>query len=358
MKEVRVLQLAPVWETVPPPAYGGTETVVSVLTDTLVRRGVDVTLAASGDSSAAAPVRAVCPQSLRAAGLCDDAVQYAVMHVASALAEADQYDLIHNHNGPPYEFGMALSHLVRVPMLTTLHNNLEPASEFIWRRYRGWYNPISHQQHRTMACMPQAQFAGVVHNGIDVDTFPFQEAKQDYVLFMGRFDPCKAPHLAIEAARRAGVRIKLAGKAATETEKAYFREAVQPLVDGDAVQYMGEADATFKRQLYADARALLVPIQWDEPFGLVMIEAMACGTPVIVFPRGAAPEIVVDGETGLYVETVDEMAAAIGRVDSIDASACRRHVEQHFGPDALADAYLEVYERILVAEKKGSSFRE
>lgn len=350
---MRVLQLAPVWETVPPPAYGGTETVVSVLTEALARRGIDVTLAASGDSTSSAPIVSVCPQSLRVAGLHEDAVQYAIMHTVHALKDADRYDIIHYHNGPPSEFGMALSHLVRVPMLATLHNNLHPATQFIWQRYEGWYNTISHHQHRTMPCMPRAKFAGVVYNAIDVESFPFQAEKQEYVLFIGRMDACKGAHLAIEAARRAGIQIKLAGKISAESEREYFYNVVEPLIDGEQAIFLGEADGQMKRDLYAGARALLVPIQWDEPFGLVMIEAMACGTPVIVFPRGAAPEIVVDGETGFHVQDVNAMAEAVRVCDRIDPLACRRHVEQRFGPEALADAYLETYERVIWADRKG-----
>jgi glycosyltransferase involved in cell wall biosynthesis len=158
--------------------------------------------------------------------------------------------------------------------------------------------------------------------------------------------------LAIEAARRAGVRIVLAGKIALPEEKTYFRECIEPLLDGKQACFVGEANALEKRELYARARGLLVPLQWDEPFGLVMIEAMACGTPAIVFRRGAAPEIVVDGETGFLVEDVDQMVAAMYRLDRIDPLTCRSHVEARFGPEALADGYLEVYERMLCIEER------
>jgi glycosyltransferase involved in cell wall biosynthesis len=350
---VRVLQLAPVWEAVPPPAYGGTETVISVLVEELVRQGVDVTLCASGDSSSTAPLRSYSPRSLRPAGLCEEALQYSLMHVALALRDAREFDIIHSHNGPPGEIAMALSHLVDVPMLTTLHNNLEPSMRFIWERYGGWYNTISYHQYRSLPCLPDAKFAGVVHNAIDVESFPFEREKDDYVLFIGRMDPCKGVHVAIEAAKQARIPIKLAGKVSADVEKDYFENIVAPLVDGENVQFLGEADADQKRQLYSRARALLVPLQWDEPFGLVMIEAMACGTPAIVFPRGAAPEIVRDRETGFIVEDAEEMARAIALADSIDPAECRAHVECSFGPKALAEAYLTLYEKITAIEKKG-----
>ncbi len=348
---MRVLQLAPIWETVPPPAYGGTETVVSCLTEELVRRGVEVSLCASGDSSTSAEMRSYFPRSLRDAGLCEDGLQYALVHVAMALRDAGDFDIIHNHNGPPSELGMALSHLTDVPMLTTLHNNLAKDTEFIWSNYGGWYNTISHTQYNSLPRLAKASYAGVVHNGIDVDSFPYQARKSDYALFIGRMAPTKAPHLAIEAARRAGVRLLLAGKVALPEEREYFDAVIKPLLDGSKVEFLGEADAVLKRELYRDARCLLVPIQWDEPFGLVVIEAMACGTPPIAFRRGAAPELIEDGSTGFLVSDAREMAEAIARLETIDPSICRRRVEECFGPVALADKYMAIYQEILESGK-------
>jgi glycosyltransferase involved in cell wall biosynthesis len=352
---VRVLQLAPLWETVPPPAYGGTEAVVHCLIQELLKRGVNVTLCASGDSLTDANFFSVFPRSLRAAGLTDRPWQYSLMHAVLSLKEAadGSYDLIHNHNGPPSELGMALSHLVDVPMLTTLHNNLTKEDEFIWSNYRGWYNTISRAQFECLPCLPQARFAGVVHNSIDVDSFPFETQKDDYALFLGRFAPEKAPHLAIEAARLAGIRLVLAGKVGMPEEREYFEALVKPHIDGRDVQFLGEADGATKRELYRRARCVLVPIQWEEPFGLVMIEAMACGTPPIAIARGAAREIIDHGRTGFLVSDVAEMARAIDDVDTIDAFTCRAYVEERFGPAALADRYLDIYKRMLQSEHEG-----
>jgi glycosyltransferase involved in cell wall biosynthesis len=340
---MRILQLAPIWETVPPPAYGGTEAVVYTLTEELVRRGHEVTLAASGDSTTSAELFAVQPVSLRPAGLMADAMQYSLVHAAKALREAGDFDVVHNHSGPPTEVGMALSHLVDVPMLTTLHNMPTEQTRFIWSNYEGWYNTISFQQSRCLEPFPRARFAGVAYNAIDVDTFPFCTEKQDYLLFLGRFCDEKAPHLAIDAAEMAGMRIVLAGKASLPEEKEYFEHFIRPRLQAGRVEFAGEADATLKRELLAGAKGLLMPLMWDEPFGLVMIEAMACGTPVIVFNRGSAPEIVIDGETGYLVRDEHEMAAAIERLSEIDADCCRLRVEEHFSPSALADRYLEIY---------------
>ena len=275
-----------------------------------------------------------------------ESLQYSLIHVAKSLQNADEYDVVHNHNGPPSELGMAMSHLVRVPFLTTLHNYPAEDTRFIWSHYEGWYNTISRRQFETMERLPRARFAGVAHNAIDVEDFPFQAAKDDYVLFMGRFTRDKAPHLAIDAAEQAGARIVLAGKVANPEEHEYFDACIRPRLRPGRVEYAGEADAVMKRKLFANARVLLMPLLWDEPFGLVMIEAMACGTPVIAFNRGAAPEIVVDGRTGYLVHTVEEMAARIESIGSIEALACRFHVERHFSPSALADRYLALYERI------------
>ena len=345
---VRILQLAPVWETVPPPGYGGTEAVIAVLTEELVRRGHEVLLCASGDSQTAAELHWVVPRSLRGAGLTNDSVQYAALHTASSLRHAGDYDLIHNHNGPPCDLGMAMSHVTDTPMLTTLHNQPYADTAFIWSAYRGWYNTISRQQAHTLgSCLPNARYAGVAYNAIDVESFPFCAQKSDYALFMGRLSPEKAPHLAIRAARSAGWRVVLAGKVDAPTEVAYFESVVRPLLCDPNVEYVGEADASMKRELYAGAAAQLVPLLWEEPFGLVMIEAMAAGTPVLAFKRGAALELIVDGVTGFLVKDESEMALALDKLDQINPAACREHVIRNFGVQAIADRYLQMYDLIL-----------
>jgi len=286
------------------------------------------------------------PFSLRSRGMTAESLPYSLVHVASALRDADSFDVIHNHNGPPLELGMALSHSVRTPFLTTLHNHPSEETRFIWESYTGWYNTISARQAECIEPLPRAHFAGVAHNAIDVDSFPFQASKQDFALFLGRFIDYKGPHLAIEAAQRAGIPIVLAGKIALPEEQEYFDAFIRPRLSPGRVEYIGEASATEKRQLFANARVVLLPLLWDEPFGLVMTEAMACGTPVIAFGRGAAPEIVDDGTTGYLVQDVEEMAAAIECIDAIDPLACRLHIEKHFSPSALADRYLALYSNI------------
>ena len=340
---MRILQLAPLWEAVPPPGYGGTEAVVSILVEELVRRGHQVTLCASGDSSTDAELFSVYPRSLRTADDLRDRHPYDWMHMALSLREAATgYDIIHNHAG---ELAMAMSHLVQVPMLTTMHCLITPDTRFIWDHYRGWYNTISRSAQMNMPSIRGGVYAGVVHNAIDVQSFPYDENKEGYLLFLSRVAPDKGTHLAIEVARRTGLRLVIAAKV-DRADRDYFHEVVEPLIDGKLVQFLGEADASLKRKLYAKARGLLLPICWEEPFGLVMPEAMACGTPVIAFRRGGAPEIVVHGETGFLVDDLEGMVDAVYQLDRIDPRRCRRHVEERFDVARMADDYLALYERI------------
>ncbi|HEU4759180.1 MAG TPA: glycosyltransferase family 4 protein [Dehalococcoidia bacterium] len=341
---MKVLQIAPLWETVPPPAYGGTEAVVHTLVEELVRRGHEVTLCASGDSRTSARLQAVYPRSLRNADDLDSKPVYSWLHSSLSLRDAREYDIIHNHGG---EEVMALAHLVPdVPMLSTMHCLITPDTKFIWDRYPGYYNTISWSQRRLMPEISGGTFAGVVYNGIDVASFPFQEEKEEHLLFLGRISPDKGPHLAVEVARRTGRRLLMAGKV-DPADFLFFSTVVAPLIDGDRVVFLGEADAHLKRELYRKAYAVLSPIIWDEPFGLVMVEAMACGTPVISFGRGAAPELVRDGETGFIVDTLEEMEAAVKLVGQIDPWACREHVARRFDAAVMAGNYLRQYEAIL-----------
>lgn len=343
---MRILQIAPLWEAVPPPAYGGTEAVVYALVEELVRQGHEVTLVASGDSSTSARLVSFYPRSLRSAHDLDDKRPYTWHHAVMALGDARNYDIVHNHAG---EEVMALSHLLPdVPMLTTMHCLITPDTKIIWDHYQGYYNTISWSQRRLMPEVAGGTFVGAVYNGIDVASFPFDPDKEDYLLYLARISPDKGAHLAVEVARRTGLRLIMAGKVdPNPVDTAYFSSVVKPLIDGRQVTYLGEADQVLKRELYRKAMCVLKPITWDEPFGLVMAEAMACGTPVIAFNRGSVPELIVDGETGYIVDNLEEMVAAVYRVDKIDPWRCRRHVEENFDGPVMADNYLRVYERIL-----------
>jgi glycosyltransferase involved in cell wall biosynthesis len=351
---VRIAQISPLWERVPPPAYGGTEAVVHALTEGLVARGHEVVLYASGDSITSAELRSVYPRSLRTATELEDPHPYEWLHAARALEEAGEFDIIHNHAG---ELVMAMSQLVTTPVLSTIHCLITRDNKVVWDHYQGYYNTISTASFRSLPDdLANPNFAGVVYNGIDVNKFSYKEQKEDHLLFLSRISPEKAPHLAIEAARKAGMPLLIAGKV-DRVDRAYYENVVKPLIDGDTIRYVGEVSREEARDLYGSARALLLPIQWEEPFGLVMPEAMACGTPVIAFRRGAAPEIVVDGETGVLVEDgdIEGMVEAIGNLDRIDPKRCRQHTIDNFDNSRMVDNYLNAYERVLFQARRRSA---
>ncbi len=342
---MRILQIAPLAERVPPTRYGGTEAVVGLLADGLVRAGHEVTLWASGDSLTLAELRSVYLHGLRLDPAVADPHPYEWVHAVEAIKDAHDFDIIHNHDG---EQVMALAGLTDVPMLTTMHCLIGPDTRFIWERYRGFFNTISQAERATIPPLEGPRFAGVVYNAVDVASFPFHAAKEDYLLFIGQIASIKGAHLAVEVARRLGMRLIIAGKVDPRNRQ-YFAETIEPYIDGKQIQFLGEVGYE-KRELYANARCLLMPICWEEPFGLVMAEAMACGTPVIAFNRGSAPELIVDGETGYIVRDADEMADAVGRLDRLDPHRCRQHVQENFDTPIMVQRYLEVYERILAWE--------
>jgi len=337
---MRIAMLSPLEMRVPPIGYGGTELVVSLLTEELVRRGHDVTLFASGDSVTNAKLVSVCPRFLRGSGR--DAGILTMLSVVTCLEQADKFDIIHNHTC--FE-GMSTAGLVRTPMLTTLHGGLKGDWLLLFEHYKGWYNTISHSAKRLLP--DKERFVGVIYNAIDVKSYPFRgDDREPYLLFLSRISPEKGPHLAIEVAKKVGRKLIIACNVHPVDEE-YFQTMVMSGVDGNQIQYVGEADYYQKRKLMSEAYCLLAPITWDEPFGLFLAEAMACGLPVIVFNRGSAPEVVKHGETGFVVNTLDEMANAVELVPRISRRRCREWVEQHFDVPRMVDDYLRAYERVL-----------
>lgn len=341
-RALRIGMVAPPWYPVPPPAYGGTEAVVAALVDQLVARGHEVTLVASGDPGTAAQRYLRIYDEPPSHLLGHSALPELVMAIESHRALADlDLDLVHDHSaaGPLLALGR------RRPTLVTMHG---PVDGDHGTYYRGLGTAvgliaISEAQRRIT---PDLNWVGTVYNAVDVPSFPFTPNKGDDVVWLGRFCADKGPDLAIEVARRAGRRIVLAGKLNETAEHEYFDEVIAPMLGPD-VEYVGEADAAMKRELLAGAACLLFPIQWDEPFGLVMTEAMACGTPVVATPRGSVPEIVRHGETGFVCSTTDELVEALGSLDRIDPSACRRDVEARFDLPVMAAGYERVYREIL-----------
>ena len=341
---MRILQIAPLWERVPPPAYGGTEAVVHLLVEELVRMGHDVTLAASGDSQTSARLQACYPQSLRSAKHIQDKTTYSLEHAAFSLRHGATYDVIHNHAG--HEVMTMARFVSQVPMLTTMHCLIPEDMRIIWDNYGGYYNAISAAQKAALPPSRCGEFAGIVYNGIDVASFPFQARKEDHLLFLSRIAPEKDPVTAIEVARRTGRRLVLAGKV-DPADKDYFHAKVEPLIDGSQVIFVGEANAETKRGLYRRAAALILPLAWEEPFGLVLAESLACGTPVITFKRGAAPEIVDHEQTGYVVSNTDEMVESVARLGEIDPAACRRAMEARFDQSTMARNYLRTYQHVI-----------
>jgi glycosyltransferase involved in cell wall biosynthesis len=335
---VRIAEISPPWERVPPPAYGGIEAVVGLVTDYLVERGHEVTLYATGDSQTTARLRSVCDTPLRSAGITRPGA-YELTHVATMLAEADQYDVIHNHCG---ELVMAFSRVIPTPILTTIHGPLSVDSEIVWRNYRGYYNSISRAGRDGY---PDRGYVGVVYNGIDIESFPLRTDKDDYLLFLGRVSKEKGTHLAIDVARATGQKLIVAGKV-DRADVDYYDRMIRPRIDGSSVVYIGEADGKQKRDLFGRARCLLHPVTWPEPFGLVMAEAMACGTPVVAMRQGSIPEVVLDGQTGFVVGSVDDMIEAVGRVGSIDPNRCRAHVCMNFSLERMGANYERLLDSI------------
>jgi glycosyltransferase involved in cell wall biosynthesis len=341
---VRIALIAPPWYTIPPSGYGGIEWVVALLADGLSERGHEVTLfAAPGSRTRARLVSPLDEEPPR------DAIGdpwYEASHVVSVYEHGDDFDILHDHTGP---VGVSVGALSNCPTIHTLHGPFTEQAHMLYSRVarRHWFVAISESQ-RSFA-PENLRWAGVVYNGIPMDRYPFREDKDDFLLFLGRADEEKAPHLAIEAARRAGRRLVLCSTTKNPRERSYWAADVEPLL-GDDVVVEGEVSHERKADLLARAAALVFPIQWPEPFGLVMTEAMACGTPVVAWRNGSVPEVVADGETGFIVESVDEMAAAVGRVGDLDPRVLRARVEERFSAEAMVRGYERAYERALTGE--------
>ena len=343
---MRIAQLAPTYERVPPRTYGGTELVVHLLTEELVRRGHDVTLFGTGDSVTTARLRSITPTPVRYGETTEDDLRHAeYLQLANAQAcflaeQRGEFDIVHNHAGIE---GMVLSDASRTPVVSTLHNPFVPRTQPIWDAYHWFHHAVSAA---SAATFPRHGALAPILHGIDVASFAIDEP-QGYLLFLGRFSPAKGADRAIEAARQSGRRLILAGKV-DANDADHVRDVIEPAIDGDRIRYVGEVDAATKRQLLAGADALLFPIEWDEPFGLVMVEALASATPVIGFRRASVPEIVTDGRTGFVVDDIGAMVEAIGNLGEIDRLECRRDAERRFTVERMVDDVEAMY-RVVVS---------
>lgn len=346
---MRIAQVAPLYESVPPQAYGGTERIVSYLTEELVRQGHDVTLFASGDSHTSAELIPVCSQALWRDTTVWDTLTHHVRQLELVARNAPRFDVLHFH-GDPFHFPLVR----RLPCrhVTTLHGRMLPADHGpLFREFAE--APLVSISNNQREPIPWANWCGTVHHGLPPDELPFREATGDYLLFLGRIMREKRLDLAVEIARRAGLRLKVAAKL-YPGERDYFHEEIEPLLreSRSFVDYLGEVGGRDREELLANARALLFPIDWPEPFGLVMIEALACGTPVIAFRRGSVPEVVDDGVTGFVVDGVDDAVWAVARVGELSRRRCRRAFEERFTAARMARDYVALYERLLAQHKK------
>lgn len=340
---MKIAQIAPPWISVPPKAYGGIELVVSLLTEELVSRGHDVTLFATGDSKTSATLSYEFEEA-RTSQLGSTAID--AIHVSKALERAHEFDILHDHSG---FLAVAFARFVRTPILHTLHGPFQENTKDFYGRVKDncYFNAISEYQ---KSCFPVLKYVNTVYNAVDVYNMPYRDRKGDFLLMVSRVSAVKGTHLAIEVAKRAGRRIVIAGKV-DPVDAGYFKKEVMPKIDGDRVVFLGEVTQAEKRKLMAAARCFVFPIQWPEPFGLVMAEAMATGTPVVAMKNGSVPEVVKDGETGFVVETIDEMVQAVASVGRINPIDCRRYVEEKFSPKRMADGYEQNYEIIIERER-------
>jgi glycosyltransferase involved in cell wall biosynthesis len=340
---MRIAQVAPLAESVPPKLYGGTERVVAWLTDELVELGHDVTLFASGDSTTRATLVPVWPRALRLGRPRSDPAAALAALLEAVARQAANFDVIHCHLDWTH---LPLLTRLGVPFVTTIHNRLDtPGLPSVLSRFPdAAFISISNDQ-RTPC--PEANWLGTIYHGLPLDLLRPRLEAGSYLAFLGRLTPDKGPEAAIEIARAADMPLRIAAKV-PRGERGYFKERLEPLIDGEKIQLSGEVDDRRKQDFLANASALVFPIDWPEPFGLVMIEAMACGTPVIAFRRGSVPEVIEDGVSGFIVDSNAEAVQAVKRLGALDRRRVRSAFEQRFAARRMAQDYLRQY-RLLTA---------
>jgi glycosyltransferase involved in cell wall biosynthesis len=350
---MRIAQVAPLYESVPPLLYGGTERVVSWLTEELVRMGHDVTLFASGDSITNAQLVPVCPRALRLDANCKDSLAHHVLMMEQVFSAAPDFDLLHMHIDYLH---FPLSSRAGVPCVTTLHGRLDlPELVPVYQKFRK--QPIISISDAQRAPLSWANWQGTVRHGMPKDLLNFSGGKGKYLAFLGRISPEKGVTDAIEIARRSGMPLKIAAKV-DQADVAYYENRVKPLLNSELVEFIGEIGGDEKGEFLGNAAALIFPIAWPEPFGLVMIEALACGTPVVAYRRGSVPEVIKDGVTGFIVDGPDEAVNALKKLGAIDRKACRKHFERHFSAERMARDYVAIFERLVRREPTSLTVRD
>lgn len=342
---MRIAQVAPLYESVPPKLYGGTERVVSWLTEELVRLGHDVTLFASGDSLTSARLVPACKKALRLDSSCVDQLAHHVVMLDQVFSEKENFDLIHFHVDYLH---FPLSRRQQIAHVTTLHGRLDlPDLVPLYRLFRDI--PVISISDAQRKPLPWVNWQGTVHHGLPRESFSLGRGKGGYLAFLGRTSPEKGLDQAIEIAKRAEMPLKIAAKI-DRVDVEYFETVIKPLLDHPLIEFIGEVGYPEKNVFLGNAAGLLFPINWREPFGLVMIEAMACGTPVIAYPLGSVPEVMQDRVTGFIVPDLEGAVKAVKRLGEIDRRKCRRYFEQHFDAERMAQDYLNIYQRLVRRE--------
>ena len=350
---LRIAQIAPLYERIPPKLYGGTERVVSYITEELVRRGHQVTLFASGDSLTAAKLVPGCPQSLRLEGKPELGV-FLQLPMLSDVYEgaASRFDVIHSHID---YWSFPFARLTKVPTVATMHGRLDVEELHpIYARYRSI--PLVSISDAQRKPLPLMNWVETVYHGVPRDLLQFNPGPGKYLAFLGRISPEKRPDIAIEVARRVGIPFKIAAKVDV-VDRDYFDAVIKPLLSPPDVEYIGEISDSEKSEFLGNALAFMFTIDWPEPFGLAMIEALACGTPVIARSCGSVPEVIRPGATGFIANTVDEMVAAVARIDTLSRAECRREFENRFTVEIMAERYERIYCRLIEEGQRKHSIR-
>jgi glycosyltransferase involved in cell wall biosynthesis len=343
---MKIAQLAPIAERVPPKKYGGTERVVHALTEELVKRGHEVTLFATGDSQTSAKLEAVFPRSLREAKLKDiyGVNHWSLLNIGLCYDLQNEFDIIHDHMAP---ISLPTANVSTTSVVITMHGPFNAENKRLFQTLRAPHIvTISESQ---VYPVPNINHAGTVYNGLPMEHYPFSPDADDYLLYVGRIAMEKGVHFAIEAAQQLDMRLIIAAKV-DKADQNYFREYVEPRLS-DRIQWIGEVGEEERNKLMSKALAFLHPVIWREPFGLTLIEAMACGCPVIAFNMGSIPEIIKTGETGFVVEDLEAMIDAIDNIRSIDRAHCREYALTNFSAKRMADGYEAIYKKILEAEQ-------
>jgi len=341
---MRIAQVAPLWECVPPKAYGGTELVVYILCEEYAKRGLDVTLFATGDSVTSAVLEPVIKTSMR-----EQNINFPIFHelkcISKVLERWQDFDVIHNHIG--YHF-LPFADLIDVPIVTTLHGAFINKEEIEFYRNHKRNHLVSISDAQRMGA-PDLNYVSTVYNGIQVEKYPFQakyNTDDPYLAFLGRFSEEKGPHLAIKLAKETGWKLIMAGKV-DKADQECFETKVKPHIDGNQITYIGEVRHEAKCELLKGAYATVHSVTWPEPFGLVMAESMACGTPVLALKNGSIPEVIRDGKTGFIENNIDDLIKRINDIEKISRKECRVHVEENFSAKKMADGYLSVYKKLI-----------